>query len=146
MIAGSAETIMAQGDFAPAASRGSAARLARRLTVLLRDGRSLDVRAPAATCPAQAFDNRAAAIAAAPTMPLAAHGRGVARAPRRPARLGAARRTGGKPGRPGRPDARPAAATRFHPNGSHGQAPSRARPRGPFSNRFRPALPGVTPF
>lgn len=134
-----------QGAFAPATSRGSAARLARRLAGLLREGRSLDLRMPAATSPAEALDTRADDIAA-PALPMAQPGRGVARAPRRPSRPGLARRAGGKPGRPGRPDARPAAATPTAPNSPRGQALSHAWPRGPFSTRFRPALPGVTCF
>jgi hypothetical protein len=141
MIVGLSDTMPMPGAVAPAASRGSAARLARRLVRLLRRGRGLAVRVVGSTCPPETGNACTDAIAE-PALPAPPQGRAAARAPRPPSRPGAARRAGAKPGRQG---ARPAAATR---PASPMQPGAYARQATPpcFSNRFRRAVPGVTRF
>jgi len=141
MFARPTDMMLMRGAVAPAASRGSAARLARRLVRLLRQGRGLAVHATGSNCPAESCETGAEPIAA-PAMPAVPQGRTGARAPRPASRPGAARRISATPGRPG---ARPAAAIRPVspvPSCAH------ARRAVPCSllTQFRRAVPGVTRF
>jgi hypothetical protein len=90
---------------APCAPRAAAARLARRLAGLAREGRRLALR----TAQPAAAEPPALTVAAGPDRPAPAlsapAGRIAPRAARRPA-AAARRAAGGKPGRPGRPGRR----------------------------------------
>ncbi len=125
-------------------SRGSAARLARRLAEILRDGGVITLREQSAQLGLirPVSDTNATAPKAPPPTPIAA--RAVSRAPRRPAAAGIRRAPVGAPGPGGR--------SFFALDELAAQTPpsrpplTGARATTLFKTRIRPALPGVTHF
>lgn len=91
-----------RGPAARVESRGSTARLARRLAALLRTGHEIDLRDAATAVPTAQNAGDAPAIGLA-TVPAQRKAGATARAPRRQARRTASSARPGKPGRPGRP-------------------------------------------